>query len=65
MYYLKIRVMGVEKCIARSNTDIYRDNQSYDCNNDLYCNGRVFLRQVTIHCIQLPGTDIIAEVYMD
>ena len=66
MYYLTVRNLGVERCIHRSDEDIYAEGMSYDCSEDLGLPQGNFLREVPIRCTELPGEGpLMARVYGD
>lgn len=65
MYYLVIKNLGVEKCIDKNTDDIYKDNQYYNCQQDLGYTKKEIKRKIKVNCIELPDRQITAIVYSD
>jgi hypothetical protein len=65
MYYLVIKNMGVERCIDKNRDDIYKSQEFYNCHSDLKFRKEVFVREITIKCIEFPDSEIIAKIYRD
>ena len=63
MYYLIIENLGVDRCIHKSETDIYKDGMSFSCTPDLGFAGGVLVNEITIVCLEVPGSSLKAKVY--
>ena len=66
MYYLIVKNLGKERCIDKNESDIYTDNDTFDCQNSLEFNINYSeVRKIKILCIEYPGRRIIAKVCSD
>ncbi|MCK5137248.1 MAG: hypothetical protein KAR19_15800 [Bacteroidales bacterium] len=65
MYYLIVRNLGVEKCIDRSEDDVYENGMSFNCIPDLEFSVKEIVKKIEIYCTENPGERIIARVYSD
>ena len=65
MYYLTVQNLGVERCIHRSEEDDYSEGMSFSCEPDYGSPGGEFIREVSIRCMERPGTALMARVYGD
>ncbi len=65
MYYLIVRNLGDERCIDRSEDDMYENGMSFNCTLSLECPAEVFVKELQIACTENPGERIIARVYRD
>lgn len=65
MYYLTITNLGVERCIHRSEKDIYANEMSFSCTPSLDYPGGTFLKEISIVCPEMPQNPVVARVYSD
>jgi hypothetical protein len=65
MYYLVVQNLGVERCIHRSEDDIYEDGMSFSCTPDLGFYPAYPVRKISIVCSENPDSPLLAEVYRD
>jgi hypothetical protein len=66
MYYLVITNLGVEKCIDKNESDIYKNYKYYDCKQSVsFISGDFKSRNIKIRCIENPQRLINAKVYCD
>ncbi|MCK4748223.1 MAG: hypothetical protein KAT15_14335 [Bacteroidales bacterium] len=65
MYYLIVRNLGAPRCIDRNKDDVYEDGMSFECNPQLDCSAKEFVKEVEITCIEHPDDSIIAMVFRD
>ena len=65
MYYLIVRNLGDERCIDRSEDDVYENGMSFKCTLSLDHSAEVFVKELQITCTENPGEAIIAMVYRD
>ena len=63
MYYLVIQNLGVERCIHRSEDDVYTEEISLSCTPDLEFPGGELLREIEVACSEVQGPLIRAKVY--
>jgi hypothetical protein len=67
MYYLIKETMGRKRCLSISETDIYRDDNEYDCLALLPFKEEnlVFERSIQIRCTNAPGRTTSVDIYYD
>ena len=65
MYYLIVRNLGDERCIDRSEDDVYANGMSFNCTLSLDHKADEFLREVEIICTESPAERLIARVFSD
>lgn len=65
MYYLVVKNLGQERCIHRSEQDIYEDGMAFPCTPDLEYVPGLFIRELKIVCSELPHTPLSARVFSD
>lgn len=65
MYHLIIENLGVKRCIARSDEDIFEDGMYADCSLDLGCIPNEYVRDISIICTGDKPFSITAGVYRD
>jgi hypothetical protein len=65
MFCLVIENLGRKRCIHRSSEDIYENYQTYDCQQDLDCEGGIWKKEITIFCSRDHNQRIKATVFKD
>lgn len=67
MYYLIKETLGRKRCIARNESDVYLDNQFYDCLNSYPFDptNLILVRKIHVRCIASPGKITDAGIYSD
>jgi len=67
MYYLIKETLGRKRCIARNESDVYKDNQFYDCLNSYPFDpaNLILVRKIHVRCIASPGKITDAGIYTD
>ena len=65
MFYLVIQNLGKERCVHKSEDDIYRSGMSFSCTPDLEYTPKEELREIRINCSEQPHPPMLARVYKD
>lgn len=65
MFYLVVKNLGKERCIHKSEDDIYVEDMSFSCTRDLAYTPKELLREIRILCSELPHPPMMARVYRD
>ncbi len=65
MFYLVVKNLGRERCIHKSQEDIYSSGMSFSCTPDLEYAPNELLREIKIVCSELPHPPISAHVFKD
>jgi hypothetical protein len=67
MYYLVIENLGRKRCIDKYETNVYKDDQFYDCLRRFPFEekGRTLVSSVKIRCVRDPSAITEAYIYTD
>jgi hypothetical protein len=65
MYYLVIKNLGIEKCIAVNEEDTWVSGETYDCRRESEFKKGNLVRRIFIRCSQNPYAKVLAAIWHD
>jgi len=65
MFHLIIENLGVKRCIAKSDSDNFKEGMYADCSIDNGCIPDTYVREISIRCSGNEPVHIKAKVYRD
>lgn len=63
MFYLVVQNLGVERCIHRSEENVYTDGMSLSCTPALEFPGGEPVKEISMFCSEVQGPPLRAKVY--
>lgn len=65
MFYLVIQNLGKERCIHKSEEDLYKEGMTFSCTPDLEYFPEELVRELGIVCSEVPNPPMRARVFKD
>lgn len=65
MFYLVIQNLGRERCIHKSEKNIYMEGMTFSCTPDLEFRPGELISEISIVCSEVPNPPMIARVFRD